>query len=132
MHGENHDVRSDEYGVRRMGNSRVMLEAIGARFLPDHSPATLQQQYPALRLEDVYGAITYGLAHTAEVPTSLTRPYEVWRCTPPLAVHSSTLRPLVPISGHPEPHVIPGSSAGCSRAPTDQHSLQWAARLCNP
>jgi len=71
-------VRLDEHGVMRVGNSRVMLDAIVAGFAQGHAPETLQQQYPALSLEEVYGAITYSLAHTDEVKAYLKRQDEVW------------------------------------------------------
>ena len=78
MNEEKRYVRLDEHGVMRIGNSRVMLDAIVAGFEHGHSPETLQQQYPALSLEEVYGAITYYLAHTDEVNAYLKRQDEVW------------------------------------------------------
>jgi uncharacterized protein (DUF433 family) len=75
-------VRIDEHGAMRIGNSRVMLDSIVAGFERGHSPETLQQQYPTLSLEEVYGAITYYLAHTEDVHTYLTRQdglWEAWR-----------------------------------------------------
>lgn len=78
MNEERRYVRLDEHGVMRIGNSRVMLDAIVAGFEQGHSPETLQQQYPALSLEEVYGAITYYLAHTDEVKAYLKRQDEVW------------------------------------------------------
>jgi uncharacterized protein (DUF433 family) len=82
MNEEKHYVRLDEHGVMRIGNSRVMLDSIVAGFEQGHSPETLQQQYPTLSLEEVYGAITYYLAHTDEVHTYLKRQdglWEAWR-----------------------------------------------------
>jgi uncharacterized protein (DUF433 family) len=79
MSVERQYVRLDEHGVMRIGTSRVMLEAIVAGFQQGHSPETLQQQYPALRLEEVYGAITYSLAHTDEVHAYLQRQDDVWK-----------------------------------------------------
>ena len=78
MNKERPYVRIDEHGVMRIGHSRVMLDAIVAGFEQGHSPETLQQQYPALSLEEVYGAITYYLAHTDEVHTYLKRQDELW------------------------------------------------------
>jgi uncharacterized protein (DUF433 family) len=78
MNEEKRYVRLDEHGVMRIGNSRVMLDAIVAGFEQGHSPETLQQQYPALSLEEVYGAITYYLAHTDEVNAYLKRQEEAW------------------------------------------------------
>jgi uncharacterized protein (DUF433 family) len=78
MNEERRYVRVDEHGVMRIGNSRVMLDSIVAGFEQGHSPETLQQQYPALSLEEVYGAITYYLAHMDEVHTYLKRQDELW------------------------------------------------------
>ena len=78
MNEERRYVRLDDHGVMRIGNSRVMLDAIVAGFTQGHSPETLQQQYPVLSLEEVYGAITYYLAHTDEVNTYLKRQDELW------------------------------------------------------
>ena len=78
MSQERRYVRADEYGAMRIGNSRVMLDAIVAGFEQGHSPETLQQQYPTLSLEVVYGAITYYLAHTDEVHAYLKRRDELW------------------------------------------------------
>ena len=82
MNEEKHYVRVDEHGMMRIGHSRVMLDSIVAGFEQGHSPETLQQQYPTLSLEDVYGATTYYLAHTDEVYTYLKRQdalWEAWR-----------------------------------------------------
>ena len=71
-------VQRDEQGVMRVGHTRVMLDSIVAGFEQGHSPETIQQQYPALTLEEVYGAITYYLAHRDEVTAYLKRQDEQW------------------------------------------------------
>ena len=71
-------VHVDEYGVMRVGNSRVMLDAVVAGFEQGHSPETIQQQFPALSLEEIYGAITYYLAHRDEVQAYLKRQEALW------------------------------------------------------
>src|SRR6266850_1198178 len=78
MNEERGYVRVDEHGAMRTGNSGVMLDSIVAGFEQGHSPETLQQQYPALSLEEMYGAITYYLAHTDEVHTYLKQQDELW------------------------------------------------------
>lgn len=78
MNEERRYVRVDEHGAMRIGKSRVMLDSIVAGFEQGHSPETLQQQYPTLNLEEVYGAITYYLAHTDEVRIYLKRQDELW------------------------------------------------------
>ncbi len=71
-------VRTDEYGVMRVGAGRVMLDSVVAGFQQGHSPETIQQQYPALSLEEVYGAIAWYLAHRKEAEQYLTRQAAVW------------------------------------------------------
>jgi uncharacterized protein (DUF433 family) len=71
-------IRADEHGVLRVGDTRVMLDSILAGFEQGHSPETIRQQYPALSLEEVYGAITYYLAHRDEVNAYLRRQDAVW------------------------------------------------------
>jgi len=71
-------VRVDEYGVMRVGQSRVMLDSIVASFEQGYSAETIQQQYPALSLEEVYGAIAWYLAHIDEVSQYLKRQQAVW------------------------------------------------------
>jgi uncharacterized protein (DUF433 family) len=71
-------VRVDEHGVLRVGTGRVMLDSVITAFQQGHSPETIRQQYPALSLEEVYGAITYDLAHHEEVDEYLRRQDEVW------------------------------------------------------
>ncbi|MGE0826392.1 MAG: DUF433 domain-containing protein [Candidatus Binatia bacterium] len=71
-------VHVDEFGVMRVGASRVMLDSIVASFERGYSAETIQQQYPALSLEEVYGAITWCLAHTDEVAQYVRRQQTVW------------------------------------------------------
>ena len=71
-------VRTDENGVKRVADSRVMLDSIVAGFEEGHSAETIQQQYPALSLEEVYGAITYYLSHAEEVKEYLRAQGKVW------------------------------------------------------
>jgi uncharacterized protein (DUF433 family) len=72
-------VRVDEHGTYRVGAGRVMLDSVVAAFLQGHSPETIRQQYPALSLEEVYGSITYYLAHQEEVHAYLARQDAVWQ-----------------------------------------------------
>jgi uncharacterized protein (DUF433 family) len=71
-------VRVDEHGVMRVGDSRVMLDSIVAGFEQGYSPETIRQQYPALSLEEVYGALTWYLAHRDEVHAYLRRQEGLW------------------------------------------------------
>ncbi len=72
-------VRQDEHGVLRVGDTRVMLDSVVAPFHQGHSAETIAQQYPALLLEEVYGAIAYYLANRDDVDQYLLRQNEVWK-----------------------------------------------------
>jgi uncharacterized protein (DUF433 family) len=50
-------------GAYRVGGTRVSLDSVVYGFLDGASPECIQQSYPALTLEQVYGAITYYLAN---------------------------------------------------------------------
>ncbi len=71
-------VHIDEHGVMRVGKSHVMLDSVVASFEQGYSAETIQQQYPALSLEDVYGAIAWYLAHSDKVSEYLKRRQLVW------------------------------------------------------
>ena len=72
-------IRDDEHGVKRVGQTRVMLDSVIAAFHQGHSAETIAQQYPALTLEEIYGTITYYLANKAEVDQYLQRQDEIWK-----------------------------------------------------
>jgi uncharacterized protein (DUF433 family) len=72
-------VNIDSHGVMRVGQTGVMLDSVVAAFQQGHSPETIQQQYPALTLEEVYGTIAHYLANREEVEQYLERQGEVWR-----------------------------------------------------
>ena len=72
------DVRTDELGVMRVGESKVMLDSVIAAYQQGHSAETIQQQYPALLLADVYGAIAYYLRHRDEVDRYLRVQAAIW------------------------------------------------------
>ncbi len=71
-------VRLDEHNVMRVGKTRVMLDSVVVAFQQGHSPETIQQEYPALALEEVYGAVAYYLANQDEVDRYLKRQGQVW------------------------------------------------------
>lgn len=72
-------VQTDEHGIMRVGKTRVSLDSVVAAFDQGHSAETIVQRYPALTLEEVYGAITYSLANRETVAEYLERQREVWR-----------------------------------------------------
>ncbi len=78
MSQEKSYVRLDPHGVYRVGETRVMLDSVVAAFHEGHSPETIQQQYPALSLEEVYGSIAYYLGNASEVEAYLKRQANEW------------------------------------------------------
>jgi uncharacterized protein (DUF433 family) len=50
-------------GAYRVGGTRVSLDSVVYEFQSGASPECIQKSYPALTLEQVYGAITYYLAN---------------------------------------------------------------------
>ena len=54
-------------GAYRVAGSRVSLDSIVYEFLNGQAPETIQENFPTLSLEQVYGAITYYLAHRDEI-----------------------------------------------------------------
>lgn len=54
-------VQSDADGVARIGGTRVTLDSVVYAFQQGATAEEIAQQYPALKLADVYGAITYYL-----------------------------------------------------------------------
>jgi uncharacterized protein (DUF433 family) len=71
-------VRADEHGVYRVGQTRVSLESVVYAFQAGHGPETIRQQYPALSLEEVYGAIAFYLANRQEVDRYLEQQRQRW------------------------------------------------------
>jgi hypothetical protein len=71
-------IHTDSDGVMRAGTAGVALDGIVAAFEVGDSPESIQRQYPSLLLEEVYGAITYYLAHREEVAEYLKRQDAVW------------------------------------------------------
>ena len=71
-------VKQDEKGALRVGTAGVPLDSVVAGFQQGHSAETIQEQYPALSLEEVYGAISYYLGHRKDVDTYLQRQDAAW------------------------------------------------------
>lgn len=72
-------VTTDEHGVMRVGQTRVMFDSVLASFYEGCSAETIKQQYPALSLEEIYGAIAFYLGHRDIVDSYLVRQDEIWR-----------------------------------------------------
>ena len=61
-----------------MAGTRVSLDSVVLAFQEGHSPESIRQQYPALGLEAVYGAVTYYLANRREVDNYLRGQDQIW------------------------------------------------------
>lgn len=60
-------------GAYRITGSHVSLDSVVYDFLSGLSPESIADNYDTLTLEQVYGAITYYLAHRTEVDAHLRR-----------------------------------------------------------
>jgi uncharacterized protein (DUF433 family) len=58
-------------GVYWVADTRVSLDSIVYAFLEGHTAESIQQSFPLLTLEQVYGAITYYLAHCESIDAYL-------------------------------------------------------------
>ena len=58
-------------GAYRITGTRVSLDSVVYAFLNGVSPESMVDSFPVLTLEQVYGAITYYLAHQTEVDAYL-------------------------------------------------------------
>ena len=66
----------DEYITTRdggywIGESRVALDSVVYRFLEGLSPESIAESFPVLTLEQIYGTLTYYLAHRATMDAYL-------------------------------------------------------------
>ncbi len=78
MADESRYILRDQHGVIRVGESRVMLDGIIVAWEEGHSPESIRAQYPALTLEEVYGAITWSLSHPDELADYMKRQDAAW------------------------------------------------------
>jgi uncharacterized protein (DUF433 family) len=62
---------NDADGVVRVGPTRVTLDSVVAAFREGMTPEGIVEQYPSLRLADVYSVIGYVLNHPEEVEAYL-------------------------------------------------------------
>jgi uncharacterized protein (DUF433 family) len=60
-------LRTDEYGVVRIGDSQVLLDVVIREFNRQVSPEGIVKAYSTLKLADVYAVIAYYLQHRQEV-----------------------------------------------------------------
>lgn len=71
-------VQLDDQGAYRVGQTRVSLDSVVYAFLQGHSAESIADQYPALTLEEVYGAIAFYLANREDVDRYLKRQEKLW------------------------------------------------------
>jgi uncharacterized protein (DUF433 family) len=71
-------VREDAHGALRVGESDISLDSVVHAFDEGHSPESIMEQYPALTLAEVYGAITFYLTNREEVRQYLARQDRLW------------------------------------------------------
>ena len=60
-------VEKVEGGAYRVAGTRVSLDSVVYAFWNGESPETIAQSFPALTLEQVYGAIAFYLNNQAEI-----------------------------------------------------------------
>jgi uncharacterized protein (DUF433 family) len=66
-------VRTNDHGVIRVGGTRVVLDSVIVAWEDGDSPESIRSAFPSLSLEEVYGAITWVLAHRDEVAGYMKR-----------------------------------------------------------
>jgi uncharacterized protein (DUF433 family) len=66
-------------GIIRVGKTRVTLDTVVGAFNDGASAEEIAQQYPALSLAEVYGAVAYYLNHKAELDAYLQAGEQVSR-----------------------------------------------------
>ncbi len=62
-----------------IADSRVSLDSVVYAFLNGDSAESIAQSFPVLRLEQVYGAIAYYLAHREEIDSYLETAHEQYQ-----------------------------------------------------
>ena len=69
-----------------VAGTRVSLDSVVYGFRGGESPETIQQNFPSLTLEQVYGAIAFYLGHQAEINANIRQGEEELRShIPPLS-----------------------------------------------
>src|SRR4051794_40477605 len=64
-------LNTDADGVVRVGGTRVTLDTLVAAFREGATAEAIADQYPSLRLADIYTTLGYFLRHQAEVEAYL-------------------------------------------------------------
>jgi len=71
-------IRHDSDGAWRVGNRDISLDSVVIAYQQGFSAETIQQLYPALSLEEVYGAIAFYLANQSEANEYLRQRERLW------------------------------------------------------
>jgi len=71
-------ARQTPDGAWRVGSSDISLDSVVVGFQQGESPETIQQNFPGLTLEEVYGAVAFYLANQAEVNEYLRQRERLW------------------------------------------------------
>lgn len=71
LHAPESPLPVDEYVAIRVGGTRVTLDTVLINFLLGSSPECIVQNFPVLKLKDVYPLIAYYLRHRAVFDTYL-------------------------------------------------------------
>lgn len=66
-------IATDEHGVIRVGNTRVTLDTIIARYQQGDTPEAIHEGFPTISVSDIYAVIAYYLAHQTELDAYLAR-----------------------------------------------------------
>lgn len=64
-------LHADEFGVVRVGGTRVTLHSVIGAFLEGATAEEIAARYDVLSLSDVYATIAYYLRHRADIDTYL-------------------------------------------------------------
>jgi uncharacterized protein (DUF433 family) len=64
-------LSTDMGGLIRVAGTRVTLDTVIDAFLTGASPEEIAQDFPVLRLDDIYAVLTYYLRHRGEVDAYL-------------------------------------------------------------
>ena len=70
------DYVEKQEGAYRVRGTRVSLDSVVYAFLKGEPAESIARAFPVLNLEQVYGAITYYLAHQAEIDEYLNQARE--------------------------------------------------------
>lgn len=64
-------IRRDKNGRLRVGNTNVLLDLVIYSFRLGHTPENIIDQYPSLKLDQVYLVLGYYIQHRSEIDAYL-------------------------------------------------------------